>query len=87
MPLKLIDTEHLEPTRTDSDLPEFNIFDLLETEHNRAVMDWMGDGDLVGIVAESAGGIVAYCHRNSAERLTRLLMTGLAIEQQTSKKS
>lgn len=37
--------------------------------------EWLRSGDLVGVVDENEGGIVAYCHRLNADRLVRALRT------------
>lgn len=42
--------------------------------------DWVRSGELVGIVDEVEGGIIAYCHELSAERLIKALRTAAAVQ-------
>lgn len=44
-------------------------------EHSNKVdlVDWMNSDELVGLVSESHGGIIAYVNRNLAEDIVKIL--------------
>jgi hypothetical protein len=55
---------------TTSDDPRFWTVDVDETN---GPANWQAEGTLVGIVDEREGGVVAYCHADSAQRIMAAL--------------